>query len=193
MSKGIDRRRFIALAGGGALSFMVYYLSDTSIRPVAKRDLMRPPGAVEENAFGGACIRCQKCMYVCPTSALKPATIADGLSKVFTPILDGECRYCWKCIQACPSGALQQIDIKNYKVGNAAIIRKLCIKCMICWDKCPFKAITRGDAKDEYYPLVDMKTCTGCGLCWVVCPVRPNRAIAMSSEGEIRVKAVRII
>lgn len=180
MSKGLSRRRFLALAGGGVASFLVYYISDFTIRSAGKIDLMRPPGAVVESAFEGACIRCQKCVYICPTHAIKPATVSDGLSKVLTPILDGECIYCWKCIDQCPSGALQPIDIKDYKVGNAAIITERCIKCWYCVIYCPFQAVTQGT-----YPIVDSQKCTGCAKCWVVCPVLP-KAIAMSSEGAKR-------
>jgi len=190
MSKGMGRRRFLALAGGGILSFLVYYLSDSSIRPAGKIDLMRPPGAVEESAFGGACIRCQRCIYVCPTQALRSATISDGLSKVFTPVLEGECIQCWKCIQACPSGALRQITLEEYKVGNAVLNKPLCIKCYICVANCPFNAITIADDK---FPAVDAKKCTGCRKCVVLCPVRPVRAITVSSEGAKRIKVVRII
>lgn len=194
MSKGIDRRRFITLAGAGAISFAGFYLADTTITPVAKKNLIRPPGAVEESAFLGACIRCQRCIYVCPKTAIKPATISDGLENVLTPIVDGECIYCWKCINACPSGALRPIDIKDYKIANAEILRPICIKCYLCVTYCPFQAITKGDASQQYYPIVDSTICTGCGKCWVVCPVRiPTRAIAMSNEGEKRIKVVGAI
>jgi len=193
MSTGIGRRRFLALAGGGAASILIYFLSDSLIRPAGKVDLIRPPGAVEESAFEGACIRCQRCIYVCPTRAIKPATISDGVSKVFTPILDGECIYCWKCIQACPSGALQQITLEEYKVGTAEVNRKLCIRCMICVTQCPFKAITSVKEDTVRWPVVDPEKCTGCAKCWVVCPVRPDRAIALSSVGAKRVKVVRLI
>lgn len=194
MSTRIGRRRFLALAGGGVLSLLVYYLADSSIRPAGKVDLMRPPGAVEENAFEGVCIRCQRCIYVCPTKAIKSATTSDGLSKVFTPILDGECIYCWKCIQACPSGALRQINLADYKVGDATVKNELCIKCYICLANCPFDAITTVvTATGDKFPLVIAEKCTGCAKCWAVCPVRPIRAITVSSEGAKRIKVERLI
>lgn len=196
MSTGMGRRRFLALAGGGVASFLAFYLSDSLIKPVAKVDLMRPPGAVEESAFLGTCIRCQRCIYVCPKSALKPATISDGLSKVFTPILDGECIYCWKCIDACPSGALRKISLEDYKVGTSRVINDLCIKCYICIRECPFNAfdpIPIPFPIPPPYPTLNPEICTGCGKCWVVCPVRPKRALALSSEGAKRVKAGRVI
>ncbi len=41
---------------------------------------LRPPGAINENAFASACVRCGQCVQACPYDTLKLATLASGLS-----------------------------------------------------------------------------------------------------------------
>ena len=69
--------------------------------------LLRPPGAIAEEAFLQACTRCTACAEACPHGAIfrAPARLrgAEG-----TPVLDpfrSPCRMCpdLPCVRACPT------------------------------------------------------------------------------------------
>ncbi len=74
------------------------------------RPRLRPPGAVDEEAFLGLCIKCGQCLQVCPYDAIKLED-ADGGAGVGTAYIEPRERGCYlceafPCILACPSGAL---------------------------------------------------------------------------------------
>ena len=74
--------------------------------------LLTPPGAINENAFASACVRCGQCVQACPYDTLKLATLASGLS-AGTPYFvarDIPCEMCEDipCAKVCPSGALDR-------------------------------------------------------------------------------------
>ena len=110
----LTRRQFltgIALALGGGLGGG--WLASEKAR-VAKR--LRPPGALPENDFLAACIRCGLCVQVCPYHTLKLADAAQ-IAALGTPYLvarDVPCRLCQgydelRCIAACPTPALKPV------------------------------------------------------------------------------------
>lgn len=151
---------------------------------------LRPPGALPEEDFLGACIRCGLCVRDCPYNTLelaKPETpVATG-----TPYFNARnipCEMCEDipCIKACPTKALDHAltDINNAKMGIAVLIdHETCLnflglRCDVCYRVCPVidKAITlemlpnlRTGRHAMFLPTVHSADCTGCGKCEKSC------------------------
>jgi ferredoxin-type protein NapG len=146
------------LAGGAAL------LGRTAAARPAQA--LRPPGAVAEDKFLGACIRCGLCVRDCPPKNLKLSTWGDAIGAVDghgravaigTPYFEARdipCEMCEgiPCVKACPTGALDHalIDINQAKMGVAVLVDQenclnyLGLRCDVCYRVCPVidKAIT---------------------------------------------------
>jgi len=77
----------------------------------AKKQRLRPPGALDEKDFLASCIKCGQCVQVCPVQAIKLADLVDGFG-VGTPHIDAREQACdfscdaVQCILACPTGSL---------------------------------------------------------------------------------------
>src|SRR5574343_829839 len=151
---------------------------------------LRPPGALPEAEFLGACIRCGLCVRDCPYDTLRLATpeapVAPG-----TPYFTARqvpCEMCddIPCIKACPTGALNHglTDINQAKMGVAVLIdHETCLnflglRCDVCYRVCPVidKAITldmvpntRTGRHAMFLPTVHSEHCTGCGKCEKSC------------------------
>ena len=151
---------------------------------------LRPPGALPENDFLGACIRCGLCVRDCPYNTLE-------LAKPETPVATGTpyftarnipCEMCddIPCVKACPTKALDHalIDINKAKMGVAVLIdHETCLnflglRCDVCYRVCPVidKAITldlqpnqRTGRHALFLPTVHSEYCTGCGKCEKSC------------------------
>ena len=158
---------------------------------------LRPPGALPEDDFLGACIRCGLCVRDCPYNTLELAKpehpVATG-----TPYFTARnipCEMCEDipCVKACPTQALdhQLTDINKAKMGIAVLIDHesclnfLGLRCDVCYRVCPVidKAITletrhnpRSDRHALLLPTVHSDACTGCGKCEKSC-VLPEAAI----------------
>ncbi len=104
------RRRFLrtALLTGGVLGAA---LSGYLPLVYAKKERLRPPGALDEHDFLSSCIKCGQCVQVCPVQAIKLADIVDGFG-IGVPYIDAREQACdfscdaAQCILACPTGAL---------------------------------------------------------------------------------------
>ncbi|MFZ5995929.1 MAG: 4Fe-4S dicluster domain-containing protein [Nitrospirota bacterium] len=155
------------------------------------KKLLRPPGALNEIEFAARCMRCGKCMQVCPYKSIKTASLLDGVAAMGTPYIrarDVPCYLCMKCPPVCPSGALDR-SLKRkqeVKMGVARINKKECLAwqgtiCRSCYQSCPiFDEAIKMDG--ELRPVVDDSKCVGCGICENVCPVDPV-AIAVQPGG----------
>lgn len=152
---------------------------------------LRPPGALKEIDFLSRCIRCGKCVQVCPYRSIKIASLMDGLTNMGTPFIKAReipCYLCMKCPPVCPSGALNRNlrEKKDVKMGIAVINKKECLAwqetlCRSCYQSCPiFDEAIKMDEKLR--PVVDEKKCVGCGICENVCPVEPT-AIIVKPKG----------
>lgn len=147
---------------------------------------LRPPSALPEADFLGACIRCGLCVRDCPYNTLElarpEAPVATG-----TPYFTARkipCEMCEDipCVKACPTGALDHElkDINQAKMGVAVLVdHETCLnflgmRCDVCYRVCPVidKAITlemmpntRTGRHAMFLPSVHSEACTGCGKC----------------------------
>lgn len=170
-----SRRSFIAFAAGCLASAGEVFASER------KSTFLRPPGAVAEDEFLARCNRCQKCVQVCPTRVIVPASLENGLMSVNTPHVSFKksyCNSCLECSKVCPTGALKPVTKETLDIGAAVIVKKDCVAwdftgCTVCVDKCPLKAIELDEAKR---PVIRTDKCNGCGICEVVCPAPSLRS-----------------
>lgn len=194
-SKGFDpaRRRALrdvgkyavgAAATGAALSALALQSKQLPAHT------LRPPGALPEDDFTSACVRCGLCVRDCPYDTLKLARLGDGPA-IGTPYFvarDVPCEMCddIPCVQACPTGALQKslVDIDKAQMGVASLVgRDTCLnmlglRCDVCYRVCPAidEAITlerrhnpRTGKHAIFEPVVHPNACTGCGKCEKSC------------------------
>ncbi len=153
-------------------------------------EALRPPGALDEADFLGACVRCGLCVRDCPYDTLKLSALGDNVANG-TPYFiarDIPCEMCpdIPCIKACPTGALDHAltDIDAARMGLAVVIdQESCIafhglRCEVCFNVCPVrgKAITldmlhnpRSGKHALFIPVVHSDACTGCGKCEKSC------------------------
>ncbi len=196
-----SRRRFLTdalrAAGGCALagSALAYMARDARALPA---EALRPPGALGEEDFLAACIRCGLCVRDCPYDTLKLAELGADGPATGTPYFtarDVPCEMCddIPCVVACPTGALDKAldNIDDAKMGVAVLVDQenclnfLGLRCDVCYRVCPVidEAITlelshndRSGHHAIFAPTVHADRCTGCGKCEQSC-VLPEAAI----------------
>jgi ferredoxin-type protein NapG len=193
------RRRFLGglgAAGGGCLLALAGALHARQASALPAQAL-RPPGALPEDEFLGACVRCGLCVRDCPYKTLRLSTLGESIA-VGTPYFEARnipCEMCEDipCVKACPTGALDHelIDINKARMGLAVLVdHETCLnflglRCDVCYRVCPAidKAITldmlhnpRSDRHALFLPTVHSDACTGCGKCEKSC-VLPEAAI----------------
>jgi len=210
-----------AVLGGLAAGVSLPILGnlDGHVHKVSRPALIRPPGAVPEDAFLGRCQRCGLCMKACPTNAINPAWTEAGLAGFWTPTLTmthGYCEHtCTLCGSVCPTDAIQALSLREkiqtpVRIGSAHFDRGRCLPwsgngpCIVCEEHCPTspKAIylfedwvegPGGERRKVKLPQVDLTQCTGCGICENKCPVRGKPAIRVISAGETRSRRNQIM
>ncbi|MFP3984167.1 MAG: 4Fe-4S dicluster domain-containing protein [Desulfurivibrionaceae bacterium] len=185
--KQVSRRLFLKAAVGTATSVLFSAQLEKPVRafrreganiltsPVA-RNRLRPPGAPSEKVFAGMCIRCGRCVEVCPYRSIIPLDIKSGVH-AGTPLIYAEkvpCYLCMKCVMVCPTGTLRDIGQEETRMGLAIINKHRCYSwnetslCRTCYDVCPFK--NEAIYLEGLKPVVNSEKCTGCGICTHACP-----------------------
>ena len=198
--KGAARRQFLAETLPAATGALVLAVSLGLYQRPARAlpaYAIRPPGALAEERFQGACLRCGQCVRSCPYNILHLAKLGEEIP-TGTPFFIARqdfCRMCedMPCIRACPSGALSRSLPKIYeaRMGLAVLLdhenclNHLGLRCDVCYRACPLidQAITldvqvnrRSGVHTLFIPVVHSKYCTGCGKCEHSC-VLDNAAI----------------
>lgn len=113
------------------------------------KELLRPPGALDEDRFLALCVRCGMCMQVCPGPVLHPMGLAAGLDALWTPVavpvIAGCHQDCNACTQVCPTGAIQPLALAEKRrtaMGLAAVNTRTCLPhagerdCRLCFEAC---------------------------------------------------------
>ena len=195
------RRRFLTdtarMAGGCTVAGLglAYLTSDAKALP---SEALRPPGALPEEDFLAACIRCGLCVRDCPYDTLSLAELGFDGPATGTPFFTARtvpCEMCddIPCVAACPTGALDKnlTDIDDARMGTAVLVDQenclnfLGLRCDVCYRVCPVidEAITLEPSHNDrsghhaiFAPTVHADRCTGCGVCEKSC-VLPEAAI----------------
>jgi ferredoxin-type protein NapG len=195
------RRKFLGqslkTASAVGLGSLILGLYTKQSRALASQAI-RPPGALAEEDFLGACVRCGLCVKDCPYDTLKLAQLGDAVA-LGTPYFTARetpCEMCddIPCVVACPTGALDHslTNINDSRMGLAVVIdQEGCIafqglRCEVCFNVCPVRgdAITiemqhneRTGKHAKFIPVVHSSDCTGCGKCEEACIVDGESAI----------------
>ncbi len=191
-------RRSLCLGVGGTA--VLLGLGCLSLAP--QRSLVRPPGGQDEAALISSCVRCEKCVEVCPRNAISLAHIEDGILSMRTPQMDFYSSYCDFCAEdnggvplctaACPTGALSLpagvVAEEEVILGKAELIRDWCLAyhdtgCHVCYDACPYEAI---ELDEHHRPYVIEDKCNGCGACEAVCVSLTNGSRAIAEDATSR-------
>lgn len=191
--KGVTRRRFMGdvlktACGVGLFGLgLGLYSNRASSLPA---HYLRPPGALPEGEFNGACIRCGLCVRDCPYDMLYLGEVGENIP-TGTPYFiarNKACEMCEDipCVAACPTNALDHAleDINDARMGLAVLVDQenciafLGLRCEVCYQICPIKdeAITLERQHNErsgkhamFIPVVHSERCTGCGKCEEAC------------------------
>lgn len=184
---GMTRRTLCLGVGGAAV-----LLGMGGLKLVGSTPVVRPPGGQDEDRLLSACIRCEKCLEICPHDIIVPSHIENGILGVRTPTLDFSAKWCdWcaeanggepLCVKVCPTEALSLPEAatpENTILGIAVLKKEYClahkvISCRFCYDACEFDAIKLD--KDNI-PYVINDACNGCGACESVCVSLQNSSI----------------
>lgn len=193
-NKKISRRDFLGDSAKGACGVGLFSLALGAVVQEAEgklpADAIRPPGALAEQEFLSACVRCGLCVRDCPYDTLNLADMGS-VNVSGTPFFtarDIPCEMCEDipCVVACPTGALDKTltNIDDAKMGIAVLIgQESCLnfnglRCDVCYRVCPLidEAITlersanlRTGKHAIFIPTVHSDKCTGCGKCEKSC------------------------
>jgi ferredoxin-type protein NapG len=153
--------------------------------PTSPAHWLRPPGALEENAFRETCSKCGICVSVCPAHCIKLDSLGvKGNGAPYIEPSEMPCVICdsLACMHNCPSGALLPTPTAEIDMGTAEWDPHTCLRthddpCQICVDQCPM-----GTAALELKGtqiVVHPDGCSGCGVCEKHCPTTPKSIMVL--------------
>ena len=175
----LSRRSFVFGAAAVATGAAAGCVGRAASASASQEEMLRPPGAADEELFRALCIKCERCTSVCPEEVIQPLAIEGGVLDARGPELnfsEGYCTYCDLCRQVCPTAAIRLADPLQPQLGRigcATIHSDVCLAycelgaCGICVDACPYGALS---FDSQRRPVVDPARCNGCGACEAICP-----------------------
>jgi polyferredoxin/NAD-dependent dihydropyrimidine dehydrogenase PreA subunit len=161
------RRAALTAVAAGAVVAPAMLLDQRTREKNETNPKVRPPGSLRpDTEFLAACVRCGECMRVCPTNALHPSGIENGVAGLWTPTFVFNIGYCEYycgvtaediesgrtdavanlCGKVCPTGAIQPLTHAgkiDHKIGTAVFDHTRCLpwargeECLTCEEQCP--------------------------------------------------------
>ena len=161
------RRAFLGAAATSVVLGPALLLDQRTRQKAETNPMLRPPGALKPDAqFQAACIRCGECMRACPTNALHPSGVENGIGGLWTPTFVFNIGYCDYfcnvrkedvesgrldrpanlCGIVCPTGAIRKLTHAEKiacKIGTAVFDKSRCLpwargeECLTCEEQCP--------------------------------------------------------
>ncbi len=158
---------------------------------------LRPPGALDEDAFLAACIKCGQCVQVCPVEAIFLADVDEGFG-IGVPYISARDQACdfscdaIQCVLACPTGALtHDLDKpEQTEMGFARMVEDRLESCLARQGQ-GFKGAARDKGLhryinvDRWTPLpvaehiYDLELCD---LCVRECPIKDAISLQPMSD-----------
>ncbi len=197
------RRRLLRSTAVGGVVVCVSLLTVLDHRVVKAAPRLRPPGALDEEDFLAACIKCGQCVQVCPVDAIRLSDLDQGLGNG-VPYITAREQACdfscdaTQCVLACPTGALSHlIDAKEQ--SRMGVARLAAPDACLARKGQGFKGLARGEAFkghlryadiDRWKPKpvashpYDLETCD---LCVRHCPIKDAiELVPVSSDPQDR-------
>lgn len=135
------------------------------------KNVILPPGSVNESRLLSKCLNCNLCVKNCPNGIIQKGDKNFGAVHINMEKGNKHCKYdCHKCSEVCPSGAIKKLSLEEKqktRISMAVVNEEKCHSCSSCVIACPTGAISLNDAQKA---VIDSSKCIGCGKCRSVCP-----------------------